>query len=634
MKTYNYILENNPLANTIDLTLFPHQKNILVQIFCGEDGKKLQKTAQEIMSLLPNAVCIGTTTDGEIHERHISTKKTVISISVFERTSIKSAHVDTNNSFKNGVSLAKELLEENTKLIITFSDGTSTNGEEFLRGIESINNQVIVAGGMAGDNGNFVKTFISNGKKVLQRGAVGISLNSDDLQVQNSYSFNWSPIGVEHKINKVVANRVYSIDDTTPMEFYAKYLGEDVANALPATGIEFPLIIEKEGIQIARAVLAKHDDGSLCFAGNLNVGDSVKLGFGNAEMILNQSGESLQKFYNTSVESFFLYSCMARRRYMPELINVEVEPFAATAPTSGFFTYAEFFHHKNRNELLNQTLTAIALSESKKPNVFEYEKDIKVSQNFSEYATTVKALTHLIQQSSHDLEEQAKRLDEQKQFSQELLAKQKLFMRHTIHETITPLSVIMNNIELYELENGKHTYLSNIEAAMKNVFNIYDDLSYLVKKNQLEYPKHSIDLVDFVRSRIEFFNQLALQAKLKFSFDIKTKQAIIDFNETKLQRIIDNNLTNALKYTKENETIFVRIEKRAGNYLFSINSASIHIQNPKKIFEAYYREGLKDDGFGLGLSLVKQICKEENVTIKVSSDESSTSFSYLFGSVQ
>ena len=630
MKTYNYILTEDSITNTIDILYLSSKTDVLIQVFCGVDGETLKKTMHELHLLLPNAVCIGTTTDGEIQEHHVSTKKTVISISVFEKTSINSTFVNTGNSFQDGVLLAHNLLEDNTKLIITFSDGTSTNGEEFLKGIESVNNKVMVAGGMAGDNGNFVQTFIAQGNNILQKGAVGISLNSDELTVQNNYSFNWSPIGLEHKIDKVEANRVYSIDGTTPMDFYAKYLGEDVANALPATGIEFPLIIEKNGMKVARAVLAKHPDGSLCFAGNLNVGDSVRLGFGNAEMIIDQSSDSLKKFYESSVETFFLYSCMARRRYIPELINVEVEPFASIAPTAGFFTYAEFFHHENKNELLNQTLTAIALSESKKHNIFHYNTTIKLSQEFSEYATTVKALTHLIQQSSQDLEEQAKRLDEQKQFSQKLLAQHKLFMRHTIHETITPLSVIMNNIELYELEHGKNNYLSNIEAAMKNVFNIYDDLSYLVKKNQREYPKHTIDLVDFVRNRIEFFEQLATQANLHFEFLPKVSSATLEFNETKLQRIIDNNLTNAIKYTKENAGIRVSIEKKSEGYLLQILSASIHIQNPEKIFEAYYREKSNAEGFGLGLSLVKQICEEQNVTIEVSSNEKTTSFSYLF----
>ena len=633
MKTTNYFIDSTPLKEILDISSLKFQKNILIQIFCGEGKETLQRISTEITSLLPDAICIGTTTDGEIKEQNISTKKTVLSISIFDSTSIKSAQAISRNSFKNGVHLCRELVQEDTKLLILFTDGTTTNGEEFLKGIEFINKDVIIAGGMAGDNGDFVQTFISQGADVLEAGAVGVSLSSKSLNIHNSYSFNWSPIGVEHKIDRVEANRVYSIDGKTPVDFYAKYLGDDVANALPATGIEFPLIIEKSGIKIARAVIAKHEDGSLSFAGNLNEGDKVRLGFGNAEMIINQPASALKKFCDKSIETFFLYSCMARRRYMPGFIQVEIEPFASLAPTSGFFTYAEFYHHNNKNELLNQTLTAVALSESIDNNVLDCKAKTEVSKEFSEYATTIKALTHLIQQSSADLEAQAKKLDEEREFSQEILTKQKLFLRHAVHETSTPLAVIMSNIELYELVHDKNEYLSNIEAAMKNVFTIYDDLAYLVERNEVEYPKRSIDLVDYLRSRIDFFKQLALQANLTFEFYVKCEEAMIEFNETKLQRIVDNNLTNAIKYSQEKEKILISITMDRESPQLQIKSKSTHILNPNKIFDAYYQEDGSTDGFGLGLNLVKQLCDEENVLIELFSTEDFTSFSYTFKGV-
>ncbi len=228
------------------------------------------------------------------------------------------------------------------------------------------------------------------------------------------------------------------------------------------------------------------------------------------------------------------------------------------------------------------------------------------------------------------MEAQAQKLAKEKQYSQELLANQKLVMRHAIHETMTPLSVMMSNIELYEMEYGKNSYLSNIEAGMKNVFTIYDDLSYLVKKDQLNYPKRSIDLVDYLRSRIEFFSEVARQSELTFTFNSSVEKLFIYFNETKLQRIIDNNLTNAIKYTHLNEPISIEINGKDKQYVISIQSRSIHIQHPSKVFEAYYREGHAKEGFGLGLNLVKQICDEENIEVKLISDEFITRFSYYF----
>ena len=635
MKTFNYTIKEKALESIIDFDLIKDEKNILVQIFCGESKKVLKEILDTLLEKIPQAICIGSSTDGEIDNGRITTRETIISISVFEHTTIKTAYANEKDSFKNGVKLAKELCGENTKVIIAFSDGATTNGEEFLNGISFINNEIIVSGGMAADNANFKQTFISSQKEILTKGAVGISLNSDILKVCNAYNFNWSPIGIEHIIEEVEANRVYKISGLTPLEFYEKYLGEYVAKALPATGIEFPLIIKKNGIPIARAVIQKHKDGSLSFAGNLHKGDRVKLGFGNVELIMNNPLKSLfKKCTVNETESFFIYACMARRRYMPDLINLEIKPFSTIANTSGFFTYGEFYHNNGNNELLNQTLTVLALSEKDEANYEKRDLLQSTESKISDYARSLQALTHLIQQSSRDYNEQSKELEIGNRYAQNLIEAQKQFLKYAVHETNTPLSVIMGNIEMYEMEFGKNKYLSNIEVAMKNLFSIYDDLSYLIKKNQVNEATHKINLVDFVRSRIDFYTQNAIKSKTTLNFSFNQKEIIINFNEIKLQRIVDNNLTNAIKYTLANQPINIKVMKYNKECDFIIESRSVQILDPQKIFEEYYREEETKDGFGLGLNLVKRICSEENVGIKLESGENWASFTYTFKEIE
>lgn len=135
------------------------KKNILVQIFCGHDANTLQLITNSICNNLPQAICIGTTTDGEISEAKISTFKTVISISVFDNTFLKAKLLEEENSFEIGYKMAKNIVQDNTKLIITFTDGTGTNAEEYLKGIEKFDNKIMVCGGMAGDNGLFKKNI-------------------------------------------------------------------------------------------------------------------------------------------------------------------------------------------------------------------------------------------------------------------------------------------------------------------------------------------------------------------------------------------------------------------------------------------------------------------------------------------
>ncbi len=227
-------------------------------------------------------------------------------------------------------------------------------------------------------------------------------------------------------------------------------------------------------------------------------------------------------------------------------------------------------------------------------------------------------------------EDYEKQLKKEKEYSQSLLRSQKRFLRYAVHETNTPLAIIMANIELYEMEKGKHPTLQNIEAATKNIFGIYDDLSYLTKQDKINYPKQKIDLGEFIQSRVAFFNIVAKQSGLHFNITDTTVESTLYFNETKLQRIIDNNITNAIKYTRENETIHIILSQEENELIFEISSNSTIIEDPKQVFNAYYRENSSQEGLGLGLNLVHTICHEEEVNITLTSTEKCTSFIYYF----
>ena len=626
MTNYTYTFKNDIFIDSIDYDIFKNKENILIQIFSGETKKTLQYLSSLFTKEIPQAICIGTTSDGEINNENISTFQTIISISVFENTTLKAHLLEGVDCFSNGYKIAQKVSEKNTKLLITFTSGLETNAEEYLKGIEKYDNKIIVCGGMAGDNGNFKETCISLGKKVVTQGYVAVTLNSDILQVNNGHKFDWVPIGLEHTIDEVDSNRIYSISGMKPADFYRKYLGENVAQT------EFPLIVKRNGISTARAVLKEHSDGSLSCGGNLKKGDIVRLSFGDADAIMSNSLRSFDELAHYPIETFFIYSCMARRRYMGDLIKVETKPFANVASTAGFFSYAEFYHKDGHNELLNQTLTIVALSENREgDSTSKFNmKNSQKSKKETSFAKTLKSLTHLIQKTTNDYQEQSLVLQNEKKYSQNLLASQKQFLKHAVHETNTPLSVIMGNIELFEMENKKTKHIHNIEIAMKNLCSIYDDLSYLVKKDQIEYPKHSIDLVDCIRSRVEFFSALANKAKTQFILEVSCEEIFIIFNESKLQRIIDNTLTNAIKYSYEDEQIIITVKKYFDVITLNISSHSKLIQEPEKIFEEYYREELPKDGFGLGLNLVKQICEEENVMIEVLSTTEKTSFKFSF----
>jgi signal transduction histidine kinase len=116
---------------------------------------------------------------------------------------------------------------------------------------------------------------------------------------------------------------------------------------------------------------------------------------------------------------------------------------------------------------------------------------------------------------------------------------------------------------------------------------------------------------------------------LKIDFEIEDGRKI-EFNETKLQRVCDNNISNAIKYSFENSTIFIKLYKEADKVVFYIENHGEKIKDKEKLFDRFYREDEARGGFGLGLNIVKDICEENQVDIKTIFEEGKNIFIYTF----
>lgn len=421
MKQYGFVY-----SNFCELQTFIYSKNInmkdniFVQIFTGIiEIKFISKIMDEITSILPQAEIIGTTTAGEIYKENVLTNTTTISFTIFEKVKIKTKLLSHDNEYKLGINIVQELVEEDTKVVILFADGLVTSGRDILKGIELANSNVIVCGGKAGDNGYLEETFVFTKEGITQNGVAVASLTGKQLNVITERSFGWSTIGKPMTITEAYGSRVFTIDNVKAVDIYKKYLGEDIAKGLPMSATEFPLIITKRGIHLARVAFGCYGDGSLSFSGNVEIGDKVQFGYGNVNMLTEQSLEIANKLKNKNIEAIFVYSCSVRRAFMQDKINLEICPLNSIAPTFGFFTYGEFFTFNNSNELLSVTMTMLAISEGEET----FQKDELVltktenpSRNFFDGKDlgVIKVFTNLVNQVTKELQQANQTLEEQK----------------------------------------------------------------------------------------------------------------------------------------------------------------------------------------------------------------------------
>jgi len=202
---------------------------------------------------------------------------------------------------------------------------------------------------------------------------------------------------------------------------------------------------------------------------------------------------------------------------------------------------------------------------------------------------------------------------------------QDFFLRSWMHELKTPLSIISLNNELRELKFGKDIYSKEIDAALRFLKATYEDLHFALTASQFNQKKENLCLSDVVQERIEYFTPIATSHEKEIHF-IKEGECHIHISKQELERIIDNNLTNAIKYAYPKTTISVVLL----NGTLSFETSSPKITNTKKVFERYFRENTTKGGHGLGLWIIQEIAKQNNIQITLTTKENKNIFTYHF----
>ncbi|RXK11484.1 histidine kinase [Halarcobacter mediterraneus] len=254
--------------------------------------------------------------------------------------------------------------------------------------------------------------------------------------------------------------------------------------------------------------------------------------------------------------------------------------------------------------------------------------EFKVIANYAYDAMhSIKDKNQMLQGLNTHLEE---KVNEQTKELSNLLESQKKFLKNSVHEVNTPLAIIRTNIDLLKRHTPNNKYISNIESGTKIIQYIYDDLSYLIKKDRVEYPKEYINFSAYLIERLNFFDSIAIANDLYFVSNIE-EDIYIKFNKTELQRIVDNNISNSIKYSKAKSPIYIKLSYLDEDIIkFSVKTNSEKIEDTNKIFSDFYRENDSRGGFGLGLRIVKEICDKNLVIIDLDSNEKYTKFTYRF----
>lgn len=215
----------------------------------------------------------------------------------------------------------------------------------------------------------------------------------------------------------------------------------------------------------------------------------------------------------------------------------------------------------------------------------------------------------------------------------ELDAVKSNFFVNISHEFRTPLTLIQSPIEdelnKTNLPEAQRKKFKLIKRNSNRLLTLVDQLLMLSKAEgkvlKLQVQEVNIRIViSAISSAFEYsFDKKGVDFKTTIQAD-ESGYIDVDF----IKKILTNLLSNALKYTSENEAVSLNSAIKNSTLQVEVSNSGNHLTQKQiqNIFNKFYQLNTDHDGFGLGLSLVKELVDIHKGTISVSSNHDTITF--------
>lgn len=239
--------------------------------------------------------------------------------------------------------------------------------------------------------------------------------------------------------------------------------------------------------------------------------------------------------------------------------------------------------------------------------------DIERPETFAE--------TQLVDSGSSEIEDLAKSFNYLMDRIYRDYRRQKDFSANVAHELRTPVAVMKAQVDVFRRKNtdpATEAFIEKIDQNLSKLKNLIDSVLMFSKKEKLNITEVGLDelIEEIVFDLEEKIAKKDLEVKLNVDPDltIKTDDAL-------LQRLLYNIIENSIKYNVSGGYIDIRSIVTSKNVTIEIADAGIGMtaEQKKKIFDLFYQadSSRSVEGFGIGLSLSKQIADTIGARIKV-----------------
>jgi len=291
----------------------------------------------------------------------------------------------------------------------------------FSTQLDTLPERIPVFGGGADAYGNSSVTAVFENGRYYRKGAVAAVFCGADLQITCGFSLGWKPLGRNMNVTDTAQGGMIlkTVDDQPAVELYRKYLSlrtdRDFHNFVDI----FPIMICRGGQDMARVPVSAYPDGSIQLGISVKQGERIRLGYGDPAMLLEQSAALAGQTAAFHPQAILLFLCITRKDFLKEFAACDVQPFAAAAPSAGFYTYGEIMRIAENVETMNCSLVCVGMREGDaetgkcSPDSSSPDESGVTAQNpfaLDGHLSVIKRLVSLIEATTGDLEEANRQL--------------------------------------------------------------------------------------------------------------------------------------------------------------------------------------------------------------------------------